>query len=44
LDVSVDIVHRAQSQLEAFRVLRDASNDDKAALLGQIDEERAGRD
>jgi hypothetical protein len=44
LDVNVDIIHRAQSQLEAFRLLRDASNDDKAALLGQIDEERTGRD
>jgi hypothetical protein len=38
LDVSVDIVHRAQSQLDAFRLLRDASNDDKAALRAEIDD------
>jgi hypothetical protein len=42
LDVNVDVVHRAQSQLEAFRLLKDASRGEIEVLRSQVDEERIG--
>jgi hypothetical protein len=41
LDVSVDIVHRAQSQLEAFRLLRDANRIEIEVLKSHVDDEEA---
>jgi hypothetical protein len=41
LDLNVDIVHRAQSQLEAFRLLRDAIRIEIEVLKSQVDDEEA---
>jgi hypothetical protein len=41
LDVNVDIAHRAQSQLEAFRLLRDASRSEIDVLRSHVNDEEA---